>query len=113
MEMSALGLQMTAKKQDFASSESESDYDDYKEDEDDEYESVKVKGLFSDEFFNNIQDMFKHELKMNKFNLIDVVKRYNMEMIDYIKMINFIREKVLIYSTKSSFIKVIFIYCST
>jgi hypothetical protein len=28
-------------------------------------------------------------------------------------MINFIREKVLIYSTKSSFIKVIFIYCST
>jgi len=77
-----------------ASSDSESDYDENEYKEVDEEECVKVKGLFCDEYFDNIQELFRHELKTNKFNLIDVVKRYNLEMIDYIKMINFIREKV-------------------
>ena len=79
-------------------SSSSSDDDDencYQEDEDEEI--VQIKGLFTDKVFNSVKDLYKYEFESNNFNLIDVINRYQMSMIDYIKMINYIRAEVSIY----------------
>ena len=79
-------------------SESEtSDDDDVNDDDDDDYMSnSQVVGLFSDKTFKNVQDLFKHEFEVNKFNLVDILRKNNMGMIEYIKMINYIRKEVFI-----------------
>ena len=80
---------------DHSSSESETGDD---ESDDDEYLSnSQVTGLFSDKTFKNVNDLFRHEFEINKFNLVDVLKRNNMGMIDYIKMINYIRTEVCFF----------------
>lgn len=73
--------------------------DDLEDDEDDEDEDqVEVKSLFGvEKTFKNVKDLFKYEAETNSFNITDVLKRYNMSMIDYIKMINFIRKEVSYY----------------
>lgn len=53
----------------------------------------QVKGLFSDKQFNNVIEMFKHEAESNLFNIIDIVNKYKLDMISYIKLINFIRRE--------------------
>jgi hypothetical protein len=72
---------------------STSDDDEYQEEDEDE-EIIQVEGLFSDKVFNSVKDLFKYEFENNNFNLIDIINRYQMSMIDYIKMINFIRAEV-------------------
>lgn len=68
------------------------------DDDDEDYlANCQVKGLFCDKVFANVKDLFKHEFESNSFNLVDVLKKYNMGMIDYIKMINFIRAEVEIF----------------
>ena len=65
------------------------------DDEDDEKENYcEVKGLFSEQIFNNVTDMFKYEAEFNKFNLIDVINKHKLDMLSYIKMINYIRQEV-------------------
>lgn len=64
------------------------------DDEEDYLANCQVKGLFCDKIFNNVKDLFRHEFESNNFNIIDVLKKFNMGMIDYIKMINFIRAEV-------------------
>lgn len=73
----------------------ESDFsDDDFEDEEDEIENFPVKGLFSDKIYKSVVDMFRSEYKQNNFNLFQLINKYNMNQIDYIKMINFIRAQV-------------------
>ena len=79
--------------------ESESDDDDDGEDDNDDDEddylcNSQVVGLFCDRTFKNVKELFKHELDVNKFNLVEILKKNNMGMIEYIKMINFIRKEV-------------------
>jgi hypothetical protein len=65
------------------------------DDEDDEKENYcEVKGLFTDKIFNSVGDMFKYEAEFNQFNLIDVINKYKLDMLSYIKMVNFIRQEV-------------------
>jgi len=75
-------------------SDSESSDEDDDNDEEDYMINSQVTGLFCDKTFKNVQDLFKYEFEVNKFNLIDVLKKNNMGMIEYIKMINFIRLEV-------------------
>lgn len=86
--------QSDIKKRVDSSSEEDLNDDNETDEEDEELEDMKVKGLFSDRIFKNVNEMFKHESEENNFNLINCVNRYNMNMIDYIKMINFIRSQV-------------------
>lgn len=74
----------------------ESDFRDDDYDEEDDMENIPVKGLFNDKIYNNITDMFKSEFQEKNFDLIKIIQKYNMSQIDYIKMINFIRSKVMI-----------------
>jgi hypothetical protein len=76
------------------SSDSSEDDQEYPDVEEDQEDIIKIKGLFSAQLFDNVQDLFKHEFEHNKFNLVDVITRYKMSMMDYIKMINFIRVEV-------------------
>jgi len=65
------------------------------DDEDDEKENYcEVKGLFTDKIFNSVVEMFKYEAEFNQFNLIDVINKYKLDMLSYIKMVNFIRQEV-------------------
>ena len=75
-------------------SSSESETGDEESDEDDYLSNSQVTGLFCDKTFKNVKDLFKHEFEMNKFNLVDILKKNNMGMIEYIKMINYIRKEV-------------------
>lgn len=75
---------------DSASSGAECDYDDIDQDETD-FVQRQVKGLFTDKVFDNVKDLFTYEAQTNQFNLVEVLARYDMDMIAYIKMINFIR----------------------
>ena len=78
-------------------------YDD-DDDDDDNYEDyedlenveiVKIKGLFNEEkWFDDVQSLYKYEFENNNFNLIKIIKKYQMNMLSYIKMINFIRKNV-------------------
>lgn len=77
---------------------SDSEEQRFDDDEDDEmYEMSQVKGLFSDKQFNNVIEMFKHEAESNLFNIIDIVNKYKLDMISYIKLINFIRREVMLW----------------
>ena len=81
-------------------SESESETNDDDDDDNDEEDYLinsQVVGLFCEKTFKNVQDLFKYEFEVNKFNLIEVLRKNNMGMIEYIKMINFIRQEVRIY----------------
>lgn len=53
-----------------------------------------VKGLFCDQVFASVKDLFKHEAEVNKFNIVRLVQDYQMTMFDYIKLVNFIRREV-------------------
>ena len=75
-------------------SDSADDYDDIDEDDSDIMKR-QVKGLFTEKIFDNVKELFKFEAEMNDFNLIDVLTTYNMDMIAYIKMINYIRTEVI------------------
>ncbi len=77
---------------DSASSGAENDYEDVDQDEAD-FVSRKVKGLFSDTIFDNVKEMFTYESEKTGFNLIDVLTKYNMDMFAYIRMINYIRKE--------------------
>lgn len=71
------------------------DFDD--DEEDDDSEPQEYRSLFGgdqDKTFTNVNELFNYEAKSHGFDLIDVIDRYHMTMIDYIKMINFIRSKV-------------------
>jgi hypothetical protein len=74
--------------------ESESDDEDDENDEEDYMINSQVAGLFCDKTFKNVRDLFKHEFEVNKFNLIEILSKNNMGMIEYIKMINYIRKEV-------------------
>lgn len=69
--------------------------DDEADEEDNEYsrQSAKVCGLFCDQEFENVVALFSHEFKVNKFNLVGLVKKYDLDMISYIKLINYIRSQ--------------------
>jgi len=81
--------------------ENENDFDDEDEDEDDnedgyeevDDEKIQIQSLFDDSvFFENVKDLFKYELDKNQFSLIKLVKKYKMDMMSYIRMINYIRK---------------------
>ena len=81
----------------------ENDFEDEDEDEDDneegyeevDDENIQIQSLFNDSvFFDNVKDLFKYELEKNQFNLIKLVKKYKMDMMSYIRMINYIRKNV-------------------
>lgn len=78
---------------DEASSGDECDYADIDSQDEADYVTREVKGLFTDKVFSNVKELFRHEAQENQFNLIDVVTRYDLDMISYIKMINFIRSE--------------------
>lgn len=91
---------------DSASSGDECDYEDVDQDESD-FVNRRVKGLFSEEMFDNMKDMLTYEANQNGFNLVEVVAKFDMDMIEYIKMINFIRKEVntsLIFVNSNSFL---------
>ena len=67
---------------------------DYEEEDEDEEDRQEYRSLFSSKIFTSINDLFNHEAKTSGFDLVDVIDRYQMTLIDYIKMINFIRSKV-------------------
>ena len=70
------------------------DYDDYEE-VGDENEKVKIQSLFDENMvFDSVQALFKYEFEKNHFNLLRIVKKYNMDMMAYIRMINYIRHNV-------------------
>jgi hypothetical protein len=92
--ISDLGVSNRNYDQDSDSSSSSSESDLYDDAEEDEEEFENFKGLFSDKLFNNFIDLFKHEAEQNDFNIVNIVHKYDMTMIDYIKMINFIRKEV-------------------
>ena len=75
--------------------DSADDYDDVDEDDSDIMKR-QVKGLFTEKIFENVKELFKFEADMNEFNLVDVLTTYNMDMIAYIKMINYIRMEVIL-----------------
>ncbi len=82
------------------SSSHSSDYRDENDEEDDETDAsnpaTKIYSLFGgDKQFDNVQELFRYENDQHKFNLLDVLARYEMDMIGYIKMINFIRSEVI------------------
>lgn len=74
--------------------DADQDFDD--DEEDDDSEPQEYRSLFGghDKTFANVNELFNYEAKSHGFDLIDVIDRYHMTMIDYIKMINFIRSKV-------------------
>ncbi len=78
---------------DSASSGAECDYDDIDSQDEADYVTREVNGLFTDKVFNSVRELFVYEAQENQFNLIDVVTRYDMGMVSYIKMINFIRSE--------------------
>ena len=95
------------------SSSEEDDYDEDDDEDDKDFINSQVSGLFCDKIFPNILDLFKYEAEHNGFHLTDVLKRYNMDMISYIKMINFIRLHVRLiasYVFKSHIKTVRFLY---
>jgi hypothetical protein len=57
-------------------------------------DNIEIKSLFDDELFDNVASLFKHEFEKNGFNLVAIVKKFQMNMFSYIKMINFIRKTV-------------------
>ena len=85
-----------------SSSSSSSNSSDYREEDDEEDEvdannpPVKVHSLFGgdDKHFDSVKELFCYENSHNNFNLLDVLTRYDMDMIGYIKIINFIRSEV-------------------
>ena len=97
MKFSKLDISDSGSSDESSSEEADDCLDD---DEDDRDEFCEVKSLFSDKVFTNVIDMFKFEAEYNKFNLIDVVNKYNLDMISYIKMINYIRLEVLLVNLK-------------
>lgn len=70
-------------------------YDDYEEVQDVK-DIIKIKSLFDDEWFDNVQALYEHELKKNNFNIVEIIRKYQMDMLSYIKMVNFIRKTVRI-----------------
>ncbi len=78
-----------------SSNSDDNNYDDL-DDEGDNTDIMKrqVKGLFTEKIFENVRELFKYESEINKFNIVDIIAKFNMDMISYIKMINFIREEV-------------------
>ena len=77
----------------------EDDFDDedenYEDADDEVVESVKILSLFDkDKWFDDIRSLYKYELEANNFNLVKVVRKFQMDMLSYIKMINFIRKTV-------------------
>ena len=78
---------------DSESSGAECDYNDF-EGEEDDFVSRRVIGLFSDREFENVNELFNYEASVNHFNIIDILDKFNMDMISYIKMINYIRKEV-------------------
>lgn len=76
-------------------SSSEDDYVDSNDEIDQYSANNEVKGLFSNKLFNNIKEMFEYEAIEGDFNLKNVVNKYNLSTIDYIKMINYIRSEVI------------------
>ena len=77
-----------------SSSDESSNNEDDEEDDDEIYEMSEVKGLFSNQMFKSVIEMFKHEADCNHFNLIEIVNKFKLDMISYIKLINFIRKEV-------------------
>ena len=82
------------KTHDSGSSSDESDFDNEEDDDDEEGLAQEARALFSDKVFAKPEDVFKHEAETSGFNLISVVNNYCMGMLDYIKMINYIRKEV-------------------
>ena len=73
---------------------SDSDDEQGYEENDEEEDRQEYQSLFGQKVFSNIKDLFSFESQEFKFDLVDVIDRYNMTMMDYIKMINFIRSEV-------------------
>lgn len=70
-----------------------SDIDDYDDDyeEIDEEAPILIKSLFDDSVFTDYKELFKYEKETHGFDLVKIVQKYNLDMIGYIKLINFIR----------------------
>ena len=62
--------------------------------EEEEEESIRIKGLFDDQQFASLNELFKHESQKNGFNILKVIKKFKLNMLTYIKMINYIRATV-------------------
>ena len=76
--------------------EDEDDDDQNYEDIDDEVvENVKILSLFEEnKWFDDIKSLYRYEMDTNGFNLVKIVKKFQLDMLSYIKMINFIRKTV-------------------
>ena len=70
-------------------------FDEDGDEDENEYMNRQVKGLFCEKTFAGVKELFEHEAEFSGFNLVDVVNRFRMDMISYIKMINYIRKEVL------------------
>jgi hypothetical protein len=78
-----------------SSSEEEYDDDDDFEEINDDNVPMKIKGLFDQHtHFKSINELFVYESAKNGFNILKLIKKFRMDMLDYIKLINFIRSQV-------------------
>ncbi|KAK3097460.1 hypothetical protein FSP39_009818 [Pinctada imbricata] len=59
----------------------------------DETESVEVKCLFSDLMFDSVEAMWSHCEKTYSFRIVPFAKLHDMDCIQYIKFVNFVRQK--------------------
>jgi hypothetical protein len=67
----------------------------YEDIDDDVVENVKILSLFEEnKWFDDIKSLYRYEMDTNGFNLVKIVKKFQLDMLSYIKMINFIRKTV-------------------
>jgi hypothetical protein len=74
---------------------SSSDDEEY-EDVDDVANQSPITSLFDESLtFKTVNEVFVHEFNTHGFNILRLIRRYDMTQLSYIKLVNFIRAKVI------------------
>ena len=91
------------------SDDDDDEYDDIDDDEGEEVEAnLKVLSLFDENrFFDDLKSLYRYEMENNGFNLVEIIKKFQLDMLSYIKMINFIRKTVLYDLSLISFFSIL------
>jgi hypothetical protein len=67
----------------------------YEDIDDDIVENVKILSLFEEnKWFDDIKSLYRYEMETNGFNLVKIVRKFQLDMLSYIKMINYMRKTV-------------------
>lgn len=80
--------------------EEDKDIDEIEDDDDDVWDGDGEESpeenqcLFCDQIFPSVDEVFAHCEKEHFFNIIDIGRKWKLDCIQYIKMINYIRSKV-------------------